>query len=195
MHFNWKRTTAVVAALVLFWTGLVFASPRMTPSERSVYASERASRLLAEIQNQAADLTKHAGTLEAMARQPQYSWQSHAFYLERVKDHINAVGVHTAELQRISADAQPWQQRAISQVTSHAAQVAASTQAAIVYLNDNQGRLFVPEYKGHVATIADSSQNMKQAVDQFLDYQNAQQEAWQAQQKLQHLQNTLELGE
>ena len=188
MQLNWKRTTASIAALVLFWTGLVFASPRMTASEKSAYASERASRLLAEIQGQSVDLTKHAGTLESLARQPQYSWQSHAFYLERVKDHINAVGVNTAELQRISADAQPWQQRAISQVTSHAAQVAASTQAAIVYLNDNQGRLFVPEYRGHVATIADSAQNMKQTVDQFLDYERAQT-------RFQHLQNTLELAE
>ncbi|MGH9573043.1 MAG: hypothetical protein ACRD40_05870 [Candidatus Acidiferrales bacterium] len=188
MQFNWKRITAVGAVLVLFWTGLAFASPRMTPGERSMYATERASRLLTEIQNQAADLTKHAGTLESMARQPQYSWESHAFYLERVKDHINAVGVNTAELQRISADAQPWQQRAISQVTSHAAQVAASAQAAIVYLNDNHSRLFVPEYRGHVTTIADSSQNMKQTVDQFLDYEKAEQ-------KFQHLHNTLELGE
>ena len=158
MRFNWKRTTAVVAALVLFWTGLVFASPRMTPGERSVYASERASRLLSEIQNQTTDLTKHAGTLESMARHPQHSWESHAFYLERVKDHINAVGINTAELQRISADAQPWQQRAISQVTSHAAQVAASTQAAIIYLNDNQGpcgdnRGQFTEYEGHRGPI------------------------------------------
>ncbi len=192
---NWKRITAVVTALMLFWTGLAFASPRMTASERSVYASERASRLLAQIQNEAAILTTHASTLESLARHPRHSWQSHAYYLERVKDHINAVGVNTAELQRIAADAQPWQQRAIAQVTSHAAQVAASTSAAIAYLNDNQGRLFVPEYKSHVAAIADSSQNMKDAVDQFLDYEKAQRNHERAQQKLERLQSTLELAE
>jgi len=188
MQLSWKRATVVVTAFVLFWTGLVLASPRMTPSEKSVYASERASRLLAEIQNETAGLTQHSETLESLARQPQYSWQSHAFYLERVKDHINAVGIRTAELQRISTDAQPWQQQAIAQVTPEAAQVAASTQAAIAYLNENQGRLFVSEYRDLTATIADSSQNVKHAVDQFLAYEKAQQE-------FRHLQTTLELAE
>lgn len=109
-------------------------------------------------------------------------------YLDAVKGHINAVGDRTAELQRISANALRSQQQAIEQVTSHAAQVAASTEAAILYLNDNRSRLFVPEYKDHVATIADSSQSMKQTVDKFLDYE-------QAQQKFQRLQTQLELAE
>jgi signal transduction histidine kinase len=188
MRFTLKRAAAVVTAFVLFWTGLAFASPRMTPNEASVYSSERASRLLSEIQDEAISLTQNAGQLEALARHPQYNWQSHAIYLDAVKGRINAVGDRTAELQRISANALPWQQQAIAQVTAQAAQVAASTEAAILYLNGNHGRLFVPEYKDHVATIADSSQSMKQTVDNFLDYERAQQ-------KFQRLQTHLELAE
>jgi len=188
MRFTLKRATAVVTAFVFLWTGLVLASPRMTPSEESAYSIERASRLLSEIQDEAVGLTRNAGQLEALARHPQYSWQSHATYLEAVKGHINAVGDRTAELQRISRDALPWQQQAIKQVTSHAAQVATHTQAAILYLSDNHNRLFVPEYKDHVAMIADSSQSMSQTVDKFLDYE-------QAQQKFQRLQTQLELAE
>ena len=81
----------------------------------------------------------------------------------------------------------PWQEQAITEVTSHAAQVAASTQAAIVYLNENQGRRFVPEYRDHLTTIADSSDDMTRAVNRFLDYEKTQQ-------RLQDLQNELELG-
>ena len=126
-------------------------------------------------------------TLGTFAWNPQTSWQSHAFYLDRVKSHINAVGERAGELQRISYAVLPWQQQAITEVTSHAAKVAASTQAAIVYLNENQNRLSVSEYGDHLTTIADSSEDVKQTVDKFLDYEKTQE-------KLQRLQNDLELG-
>ena len=143
--------------------------------------------LLAEIQKEAAELSRHADTLGTFARSPQYSWQSHVHYLDKVKGHINAVGERTAELEQIRYAVLPWQQQAITEVTSHAAQVAASTQAAIVYLNENKGRHFVPEYRDYLTAIADSSEDMKQTVDKFLDYEKTQQ-------KFQRLQNELELG-
>ena len=107
--------------------------------------------------------------------------------MNRVKDHINAVGERTAELQQIRYVVLPWQQQAITEVTSHAAQVAATTQMAIVYLNENQGRHFVPEYRDHLTTIADSSMDLKDTVGKFVEYE-------QAQQKVQLLQNELELA-
>jgi hypothetical protein len=97
------------------------------------------------------------------------------------------VGKRTAELQQIRYAVLPWQKQAITEVTSHAAKVAASTQAAIVYLNENKGRYFVPEYRNHLTTIADSSDDMKQTVDKYLDYEKSQQ-------KIRRLQDELELG-
>src|SRR4029077_18606495 len=119
-----------------------------------------ASTLLAQIKAEAAGLRRNAETLGTFASNFQYSWQSHANYLDLVKGHINAVGERTAELQRIRYAVLPWQQQAITQVTSHAAQVAASTQAAIVHLRENQDRLFVSEYREHLMTIADRSEDM-----------------------------------
>jgi signal transduction histidine kinase len=180
------------AAVALLGTGSVFASPP-APSpgaletDNFAYLSERASMLLAEIKTQTAELGPDADTLGTFARNPHFSWQSHAFYLDRVRGHINAIGERTAELQQIRYAVLPWQEQAITEVTSHAAQVAASTQAAIVYLNENQGRRFVPEYRDHLTTIADSSEDMEQAVDRFLDYEKTQQ-------KLRDLQNELDLG-
>jgi hypothetical protein len=192
MRLNLKRMIVAVAAVALLGTGSIFASPP-APSPGALetdglaYLSERASILLAEIKTQTAELGPDADTLGTFARNPQLSWQSHAFYLDRVKGHINAIGERTAELQQIRYAVLPWQEQAITEVTSHAAQVAASTQAAIVYLNENQGRRFVPEYRDHLTTIADSSDNMKQAVDRFLAYEKTQQ-------KLEDLQNELTWG-
>jgi hypothetical protein len=176
MRPNLKLMIVVLAVVALLGTGSVFASPaspttRALEMDDSAYMSARASTLLAEIKKETAALSPRADTLGTFARNPEYSWQSHAFYLERIKDHINAIGERTAELQQIRYAILPWQEQAITEVTSHAAQVAASTQAAIVYLNENQGRHFVPECRDHLTTIADSSDDMKQAVDRFLDYE------------------------
>jgi len=182
-----KRKIMTLAAVVLLGVGSVFAAPSAPSPDSSTYLSGRASTLLAEIQQETAQLGFHAETLGTFAWNPQYSWQSHATYLDLVKGHINAVGERTAELQRISHAVLPWQQKAITTVTGHAAQVAASTQAAIVHLRENQNRLFVSEYRDHLTTIADRSGDMKQTVDKFLDYEKAQQ-------KSQQLKDELELS-
>ena len=57
--------------------------------------AERASTLLVEIQRETALLWRHADTLESLARNTQIDWQSHAYHLDQVKEHINAVGRHT----------------------------------------------------------------------------------------------------
>ena len=107
--------------------------------------------------------------------------------MNKVKGLINAVGERTAELQQIRYAVLPWQEHAITEVTSHAGQVAASTQAAIIYLNENQGRYLVPEYRDHLTKIADSSVDLKDTVDTFLEYEKAQE-------KIQLLQNELRLA-
>jgi hypothetical protein len=192
MRINMKRMIVALAAVVLVGTGAVFASPSPpspgAPEDQlATHSSGRASTLLAEIRKESTELRLPADTLGTFAGSPQYSWRSHISYLNKVKGHINAVGERTAELQQIRHAVLPWQQQAITEVTSHAAKVAASTQAAIVYLNENQNRLSVSEYGDHLTTIADSSEDMKQTVDKFLDYEKTQR-------KLQQLQNELELG-
>ena len=72
--------------------------------------------------------------------------------------------------------------------------MADSTQAAIVHLHENQDRLFVPEYREHLTTIADRSSDMKQTVDKFLNYEKAQRNYEEAQQKYLQLENELELA-
>jgi hypothetical protein len=187
MRINSKWMIVALAVIALLGTGSVFASPPAPSPESPAYLAGRASTLLAQIQAEGAGLRSNAETLGTFASNPHYSWQSHANYLDGVKRHINAVGERTAELQRIRHDVLPWQQLAITEVTSHAAQVAASTEAAILHLKENRRWLFASEYRDHLTTIADRSADMKQTVDKFLDYEKAQQ-------KFQQLQKELELA-
>jgi signal transduction histidine kinase len=187
MRINLKPMVVALVAVALLGTGPVFASLPVPLLESPAYLSERASALLAQIQAEAAGLSRNAEILGTIASNRQHSWQGHANYLDRVKGHINAVGERTAELQRIRHAVLPWQRQAITEVTSRAAQVAASTQAAILFLDENQRWLFAPEYRDHLTTIEDRSGDMKQTVDKFLDYEKAQQ-------KSQQLQSELELA-
>lgn len=193
MQIDLKRMMAALVLVGVLATGSIFASPPTATPEQTAYLSERASMLLAEIQEEAARLGPHAETLGTFARSPQHSWQSHAFYLEKVKSHINAVGERTAELQQIRDSVPPWQQQAISALVPHAAQVAASTQAAIMHLRENQNRLFVPEYREHLTAVADRADDMKQTVDKFLNYEKAKQNYEEARQNRLQLESELEL--
>ena len=184
MRLTSKRMGMTLGAFVLLGAGSVFASPPAPAPDSSAHFSGRASTLLAEIQEETTQLGLHADTLGTFARKPESHWRSHAAYLDLVKDHVNAVGERTAELQRISHAVLPWQQKAITEVTGHVAQVAASTQAAIAHLRENQNRLFVSEYRDHLTTIADRSGDMKETVDKFLDYEKVQQESQQLKDEL-----------
>jgi hypothetical protein len=180
MGQNSPRKITALAGLLLLITGVASGSQQQTtvaPSAAEKAAgsmSERASALLAEIQREAALLRRHADTLESLARNTRISWQSHAYHLDRVKEHINVVGEHTAELQAMYQDVLPWQQQAINEVTSHAAEVANRTEAAISHLQENRNRLFVSEYRDHLTAIANHSEDMKEAVNKFLDYEKTQ---------------------
>src|SRR5215469_16684392 len=190
MRLNLSRAIAVLVGSAMLATGAAAAHPQGMAAaappaiQHSAYLSEQASTLLAEIQREAEGLRKNADVLGAFARNTQYSWQSHADYLHRVKEHINVVGERIAELQRIRNSVLPWQQQAITEVTTHASQVAASTQAAIVQLNDDRRSLLSPEYRDHLRTIDDSSAAMKERVDKFLNYEKAQEKFLQLQDEL-----------
>lgn len=182
MRSNLARTILALVGGAILATGAASATARTLPAaaspaatQHSAYLSERASTLLAEIQREAAELRRNAETLGTFARSTRFSWESHADCLDRVKTHINAVGKQIAELQRIQNSVLPWQQQAITQVTNHAAQVATSTQAALVYLNENRNSVLLSEYREHLKTIDDRSADMKERVDKFLAYEKAEQ--------------------
>jgi hypothetical protein len=164
----------------------------------TMYLSGRASIFLVEIQKEMGDLLDEIQkeTEELRPRPyalrifpwgPQNNWRNRGTFLDRAKDHMNAVGERIAELQQIRHFVLPWQQQAITEVTSHATQLAASVRAAIVRLRENQNRLFVSEYRDHLTTIANHSGEMKQTVDKFLDCERSPKE-------VQRLQSDLELA-
>ena len=183
MQINVRKMMTRLAAVTLLAVGLASASPPPT-CPPTVDLSGQATTLLVRIEAEAAALRPTADTLSTFAWNPQINWESHALYLSEAKARINNVGKHLAELQQMQGSLTSWQQQAVSRVTSHALQVAASTEAAIDTLRSNQDRFFVPEYREHLTTIADASQKMHETVSKFVRYDKAQQQFQQLQYEL-----------
>jgi hypothetical protein len=174
MGIELKRTVVAIVAVALLGTGPALASPpAQSPDapdqDHLAMLSGRASILLAEIQKETAELRPHPYTPGTFAWNAQYTLQSCVTFLDRAEGHINAVGERIAKLQHIRRLVLRWQQQVITEVSSHATRVEASIQAAIVHLRENQNRLLVAEYRDHLMTIEDRSEDMKQTVDEFLD--------------------------
>jgi hypothetical protein len=184
MRVNLKRMVVALATVGLLGTGPALASPPpespgAPDNDHLAILSGRASIFLAEIQQETTEILAEIQVETAELRPPhpytltfvgnsQYSGQSHGTFLDRAEGHSNAVGERIAKLQQIRRFLPHWQQQAITEVASHATQVAASIQAAIVHLRENQNRLFISEYRGHLVSIEDCSERMKQTVDEFL---------------------------
>jgi hypothetical protein len=194
MRLNLRWIIVTFAVVALLGTGPALASPTaQSPdapdkdhsagnlSRRAsillVEIQKETAELLAEIQKETAELRPHPYIFGPFARDSEYRGKNRSTFLDRAMGHMNAVEERVGKLQQIRRFVLPWQQKAITEVTSHAKRVAASIQAAIVDLRENQNRLFVSEYREHLTTIEDRSGDMKYAVDKFLDYEKTPKEA------------------
>jgi hypothetical protein len=178
-NLRWARIAgcSILTALVL--GGNLSASPATSVSvpaapglDQSV--SLRSTELLKSLQEVASDLNRDAQRLGTFSRPPRLSWQSHAFTLVEVRDNINAAGRMLRELQEMQHAAAPWQQLAVSKIHPVALELATHTQAAIEHLNQFQSRTFLPSYTDRLTFIADRASEMKETVDNFVDYADAQ---------------------
>ena len=185
MLVNSKRMIVAIAAVGFLGTGPTLSSPptESPPAheeDRQAIPSARASIFLAEIRAETADLLAEIRTekLELnphlyapgrFSRGTHNKWRNRAPFLERAKEHMSSVGESIAKLQHIRHFVLPWQKEAIIEVASHATRVSASLQAVIDHLHENQNRLFVSQYRDHLATLARHSGEMEHVLDKFLD--------------------------
>jgi hypothetical protein len=180
-----------IAALLLTGSVIAAAPPRQSSAINTKAPAwnfqKEASDALKEVQVLSGKLRLDTEKLESFPRS-KLSWESHANQLNLVRDHINQIGERLERLQEIRHVTSPWQRQAIDRIVPGAAELASRTQAAIMHLNENRGYLFAPTYADHLSTIAEQADEMKTTVDTFLEYADTEQ-------KLQRLQERLEVGQ
>jgi hypothetical protein len=161
-----RMTYLAVAAALAAGTPLLAASS-------GAHKSTDATRLLREVRLLTHDLNRDAATLESY-RLNKMSWQTHSHRLALAKQHINSIGERLESLDAMRGSVEPWQGEAIDSIMPVAGQLAARTEAAIKYLNENQGKLFVPDYTEHLSAIAGHAEQMRESVSAHLDMASAQ---------------------
>ena len=157
-----KSTRFRITSLVLLLVGAL--SPALKAADE-----ESVSKLLAQAKTQSYAISVDATQLDSYLRS-NLSWQTHASELNRMKDDINATGKTVAALVNAKAQAVPWQATAIDRIIPYLKEIAADTTAAIEYLNKNQSRLTMKEYKDYTEANADTSQELSTLISHFVDY-------------------------
>jgi hypothetical protein len=150
--------------------------------------SEQVSTLLSNVKTQAGMLREDASTMESYTRTGGLNWKSHAEAVNRMRDHINEAGRQLSKLQEVRAQASPWQSTAITRIQPLLTELAANTEKAIQYINDNPGRLFMEPYKDYIEANADLSIELASMISDFVNYGDTKQ-------RLESLAGKLELQE
>lgn len=132
--------------------------------------TEEASGHLQDIRSLSAQLADDTHALELYSKQKQLDWRSHAYQLRQIRNHINAMGEKLGRLQAIHSTIAPWQQKAVDRVVPSAQALAAHTEAAIAYLNEQRDKLWMPSYIERVSAMSDHAEEINSSVSTFLDY-------------------------
>ena len=132
--------------------------------------TEEASGLLHDIRTLSGKAVDGADRLHSASRLNSLDWRSHALYLNEIKTHVNTMGAKLDRLQEIHGMLAPWQQKAVERVTPNAVALAAHTEEAIAHLSENQGRLWMPNYRNLVSAMSEQGEEINRKVSMFLDY-------------------------
>jgi hypothetical protein len=161
-----QHCTVRIITLACLVAGIVGVSPALKAADEA-----GVSKLLADAKTQSYAVSVDASTLDSFLRS-NISWQSHAAELNRMKDDINATAKTVTALVNAKAQAAPWQATAIDRIIPFMKEIAADTTAAIEYLNKNQSRLTMKEYKDYTQENAATSQELSTLIAHFVDYGN-----------------------
>lgn len=186
-----RRISYLTLATMIAAGTLLAVSPAPEPANTMTDAARsalqrQASESLEKTKALAILLHRDAEVLESLARSNQVSWQSHATYLNQAKEHVNNMGEHLNWLNVMRHGVSPWQRQAIERIYPVAVDLAQQTNAALKFLGENRSRerLFDPDYRDHVYTLADRADEVKTALMDHLELGETQEKLSQLQQRL-----------
>lgn len=156
---KWKMIMsagAMVAGFVVF-AGMVTAQSTdpaesqggkvKTHHEKVYTISDEAARTLKDVEEQAYEVTDHAGTVQAASRIEKVGQGFYASELQAMKEDLNAIGYKLQRLEALQQDEKSWERRTVARTTPLLKQVGATADEVIHYVDDNPQKLVFPEYQ------------------------------------------------
>jgi hypothetical protein len=126
---------------------------------------------LSTLEEQAAGVSRDADTVWSLSQDHHTNWQSHAYYLNNLREDVNSMGRLLAELEEMKPEASAAQQMAIDRARPHLVALAAQTSEALDLLRTRN--LMQLQYKETIADLSRQADILYQTVDTIVDYHNA----------------------
>lgn len=134
------------------------------------------SKLLVQVKTHAAEAADDANTLESYTR-ANLHYQSHATQINRMKEHVNELIRDSNELSALRSEGSPWQQEAIDRIQEILPQMASHLTGMINHLNDNKSKTHMQTYREFVQSNQRLINKAHEAIDDFVDYDEAKAKA------------------
>jgi hypothetical protein len=131
--------------------------------------SPEITKLLAEAKAEAAELKHDSSDMDAFVKS-KLSWSSFADKVNMIREHVNACGKLLTKMKDQEAAGSPWQQTAVSRIEPLLRELAANTEATIIYLNDNRTKVHFPEFADYVKANYDLASDLESLIRDFVNY-------------------------
>lgn len=145
--------------------------------------SEEISKLLTQAENHANLAAYDAEILESYTRSTM-AWQSHNLKLTEIAEHVNELGKVSKQLDDLSSQGSPWQQKAIGHIDFLLRDLAAQLTATIDHLKNNQSRIQMQSYRDYARASYELASETAHVITDYVEYDKASSKSKALEQKL-----------
>jgi len=150
-----------------------FAGSFMVPGALKAADSSEITSLLADAKAEAVELKADAADLVSFTRSTS-SWQTYGTKLSAIREHVNNSGKLLTKLKSGEASGSPWQQTAIKRIEPLLKEMADNTTTTIKYLNDNPGKVHLPEFADYVKANYELATDLDALIGDFVNFGSAE---------------------
>jgi len=167
---NTKRRASLLFVLAALVAGFLVISPTAKASATSGEDSKEVSQLLSEMKVEAHQLELDAMEMETFSRS-RLTEGSHAVKLNLIGDHINKAGELLGQLHDARESGSAWQQKAIDEIYPLLKELAANTETAMKFFNENKSHVHVsPSYKEYLKENRGMATELAALITDYVDY-------------------------
>lgn len=167
---NMFLASCLVAAMIAVPAALRADTNDSTPDPAKV---QDVANHFSTLEEQAVGVSRDADTVWSLSQDHHTNWQSHAYYLNNLREDVNSMGRLLAELEEMKPEASEVQQMAIERARPHLVALANETGEALDLLRAGNRNLTQPQYKETVADLSRQADILYKTVDTIVDYHNA----------------------
>jgi hypothetical protein len=163
MNIQSLLSNGCVAAVLVALPALTFAAPKKgeTPETGAV-------SVMKNLWDTAVKTAQEASEIQSMARNVNTSWEAHAAHWQLVRDDVNRLGEELDHLKEVRGQLDPDEAKIVDRIYPVLKSMADNTQAAILFLNQQQQHLWLGSYQTYVANLADEADQLSKTVGEYV---------------------------